>query len=130
MKLLPICWVLLVTSCAFPVIKPDEPICYSYIKKLENGYYTGHCSCANFDFNYGKLAAVSPVIRYDLLRCHKNTGGDPDVWRDIISYLDEIYVWKDKHFKSKKKKTRSDRTMIKIKRGHSKDIVLLGEGEL
>ena len=78
-------------SCTFPSIKP--------VPVGAINYYKDYCRVGNFDFNYGKLAALDTPTNLPLEQCHKWISISPDGWGMLIQYLDEIYQWKDAKYK-------------------------------
>lgn len=93
-----------VSSCAFPSMDIAPGVCYHN----HNGEYL---RCADFDFNYGNLKAISASKNEPFDFGHKRISLDVEGWEALINYLDKIYVWKEKNFSSKqKKKTPKKRT--------------------
>jgi hypothetical protein len=112
----------LLNNCSrFPVIKTVELGAINF--------KGGYCRTALFDFNYGKLQAVSESKNRPLEYCHKFIGISPDGWGDIINYLDSIYVWKDKNIKLIKKDKRSIAKKLnrKKKKNSTEDVLKLND---
>lgn len=83
---------------SFPVIDPLEAGAINYSRD--------YVRVAKFDFNYGKLCAISEAENRPLSTTHKWIALSPEDWTKLLNYLDAAYVYMNKNFKSPLPKTR------------------------
>ena len=100
----------LAVSCSsFPIVEPIEVCAINVKENIKQSY----CRCAEYDFNYGQLKAISESYNKPIDFCNKHIGMAGQGWIDLIHYIDSIYVWKDKHKNFKSDKSDVDRIPLR-----------------
>lgn len=92
------------TSCKddFPAIKPQVR-CVNVLldEQVINGvsYYTGHCRCHLYAWSIDSIGRVGESVNYDLLKCNKLIGFEPDTWTEVWTWWENIRLWLVRHSK-------------------------------
>ena len=97
-KLILLLIILTSVSCRdnFPAIAPQVR-CVNVLmdEKIIDGvsYYSGYCRCHLYEWNSNHIGRISESTDYDMLKCNKLIGFEPDTYQTVWSWWEEIRLW-------------------------------------
>lgn len=96
--------ILISVSCRneFPSIAPQVR-CVNVLleEKLIDGvpYYSGYCRCHSYEWNSSRIGRVGESENFELMKCNKLIGFEPDSWANVWSWWEEIRLWLNRQSK-------------------------------
>lgn len=80
----------------FPAIEPQTR-CVNVLleEKIVDGvpFYSGYCRCHLYEWNSSRIGRVSESTNYELLKCNKLIGFEPDTYEKIWTWWENIRLW-------------------------------------
>jgi hypothetical protein len=92
------------SSCKddFPAIKPQVR-CVNVLLDEKNIdgvlYYSGYCRCHLYAWTLDSIGRVGESTDYELLKCNKLIGFEPDTYGTIYMWWESIRLWLVRHSK-------------------------------
>lgn len=86
------------TSCKdnFPTISPQVR-CVNVLleEKIVDGvpFYSGYCRCHLYEWSSTNIGRISESVNYDLLKCNKLIGFEPDTYEKVWTWWESIRLW-------------------------------------
>lgn len=90
--------IFLSSSCkdSFPSIQPQVR-CVNVLldEKVIDGvsYYSGYCRCHLYEWNMDRIGRIGDSINYDMVKCNKLIGFEPDTYEKIWTWWENIRLW-------------------------------------
>ncbi len=90
--------IFLAASCQndFPTITPKER-CVTVLMTNEDETYTGFCRCHLYEWTSSNIGRITESTDYELSKCNKLIGFNPDDSAAIYTWEEEIRMWLDRH---------------------------------
>lgn len=79
------------SSCkdSFPTIEPQTRCVVVIQETLENSY----CRCHLYEWNIDRIGRVGESVNYDIQKCNKLIGFEPDTYGNIYNWWEQIRLW-------------------------------------
>ena len=86
------------SSCkdGFPTIEPQvRCINVLLVEKDVDGdkFYSGYCRCHLYEWSADRIGRVGESVNYDLLKCNKLIGFEPDTYGKVYIWWESIRLW-------------------------------------
>jgi hypothetical protein len=92
------------SSCKnqFPSIEPQvRCINVLLVEKDVDGdkFYSGYCRCHLYEWSIDRIGRVGESIDYDLAKCNKLIGFEPDTYSNVYIWWENIRLWLNRNKK-------------------------------
>lgn len=80
----------------FPSILPQVR-CVNVLldEKIIDGvpFYSGYCRCHTYEWSIDHIGRVSESANYELMKCNKLIGFEPDTYEKLWTWWEEVRLW-------------------------------------